>query len=63
MDDAIYSLLKKGLNCDVTPRTTSIEDILAGDEKAVQSLPVKMEAEARQETVKFIKRSSRPETT
>jgi len=62
-DDAIYSLLNKGLSCDVTPRTTPIEDILAGDEKAAQSLPVKMEEEARQETVRFIKRSSRPETT
>jgi hypothetical protein len=47
----------------VTPRTTPIEDILAGDEKAMQSLPVKMEEEARQETVRIIRRSSTPETT
>jgi hypothetical protein len=56
-------LLKKGLYYDVTPRTTPTEDILAGDEKAVQSLPAKMEEEARHETVRFIRRSSRPETT
>jgi hypothetical protein len=44
----------------VTPRTIPIEDILAGIEKAVQSLPVEMAEEARQETVRIIKRSSRP---
>ena len=44
----------------MTSRTIPIEGILAGVEKAVQSLPVEMEEEARQETVRIIKSSSRP---
>jgi len=36
------------------------EDTLAGVEKAVHSLPVEMAEEARQETVRIIKSSSRP---
>ena len=51
----VYSLLQKGLNFAVTPRSTPIEDILAGVEKAVISLPVEMAEEARQETVRIIK--------
>jgi hypothetical protein len=35
LKDEIYSLLQKGLNSFVTPCTTPIEDILAGDEKAI----------------------------
>ena len=60
LDDGVSSLLQKGLNYAVTPRTIPIEDILAGVEKAVQSLPVEMAEEARQETVRIIKSSSRP---
>jgi hypothetical protein len=60
LDDGVSLLLQKGLNCAVTPRTIPIEDILAGIEKAVQSLPVEMVEEARQETVRIIKSSSRP---
>jgi len=48
------------VNYAVTPRTTPTEDILAGVEKAVQSLPVEMAEETRQETVRIIKSSSRP---
>jgi len=44
----------------VTPRTIPIEDILAGVEKAVHSLPVEIAEEAKQETVRIIKGSSRP---
>jgi hypothetical protein len=44
----------------VTPHTIPIEAILAGVEKAVQSLPVDMAEETRQETVRIIKSSSRP---
>jgi hypothetical protein len=44
----------------VTPHTIPIEDILAGVEKAVQSLSVEGVEEARQETVRIIKSSSRP---
>jgi hypothetical protein len=33
LDDEVYSLLQKGLNCGVTPCTTPIEDILAGLER------------------------------
>jgi hypothetical protein len=54
------SLLQKGVNYAVTPRTIPTEDILAGVEKAAQSLPVEMAVEARQETVRIIKSSSRP---
>ena len=43
----------------MTPRTIPIEDILAGVEKAMQFLPVEMAEEARQETVRIIKSSSR----
>jgi hypothetical protein len=42
----------------LTPHTIPIEAILAGVEKAVQSLP--MAEETRQETVRIIKSSSRP---
>ena len=44
----------------MTPRTIPIEDILAGVEKAVQSVPVEMAEKARQETVRITKSSSRP---
>jgi hypothetical protein len=60
MDDGVSSLLQKGLNYAMTPCTIPIEDILAGDKKAVQSLPVEMAEEARQETVRIKKSSSRP---
>jgi hypothetical protein len=42
LDEPVYSLLQKGLNFAVTPCSTPIEDILAGVEKAVLSLPVEM---------------------
>jgi len=60
LDDGLSSLLQKGLNYAVNPRTVPIEDILAGVVKAVQSLPMEMAEEARQETVRVIKSSSRP---
>jgi hypothetical protein len=60
LDGAMSSLLQKGLNFAVTQRSTPIEDILAGVEKAVLSLPAEMAEEARQETVRIIKYSSRP---
>jgi hypothetical protein len=59
LEDGVSSLLQKGLNYAVTPRTVPIEDILAGVEKAVQSLPVEMAEEAKQEIVRIIKNSSR----
>jgi len=58
LDDAVYSLLQKGLNYAVAPCSTPIEDILAGVEKAVLSLSVEMAEEARQETVRITKSSS-----
>jgi hypothetical protein len=60
LDDGVSSLVQKGLNYAVTPRTIPTEDILAGVEKAVQLLPVEMAEEASQETVRIIKSSSRP---
>jgi hypothetical protein len=60
LDNALSSLLQKGLNFAVTPCSSPIEDILAGVEKAVLSLPAEMAEEARQETVRIIKHSSRP---
>ena len=60
LDDGVSSLLQKGLNYAVTPQYTPIEDILASVEKAVQSLPVETAEEARQETVRIIKNSSKP---
>jgi hypothetical protein len=60
LDDGMPSLLQKGVNYAVTPCTTPTEDILAGVEKAVQSLLVEMAEETRQETVRIIKSSSRP---
>jgi hypothetical protein len=60
LEDAVYSLLQKGLNFAVTPRSTPIEDTLAGVEKAVISLPVEMAEEARQETVRIIKNAPPP---
>jgi hypothetical protein len=60
LEDGISSLLQKGLNYAVTPRSIPIEDILAGVEKAVQSLPVETAEEARQETLRIIKNFSKP---
>ena len=60
LDDGVSSLLQKGLNDAVTPSTIPIEDILAGVEKALQSLHVEMAEKARQETVRIIRSSSRP---
>jgi hypothetical protein len=37
-----------------------MEDILTGVEKAIKSVPVEKAEEARQETVRIIKNSSRP---
>jgi hypothetical protein len=60
LDDALSSLLQKGLNFAVNSCSTPIQDVLAGVEKAVLSLPAEMADEARQETVRIIKYSSRP---
>ena len=60
LDDALHSLLQKGFNFAVTPRSTPIEDILAGVEKAIQFLPEETAEEAREETVRIIKSSSKP---
>jgi hypothetical protein len=60
LDEALSSLLQKGLNSAVTSRSTPIEDILTGVEKAVLSLPAEMAEEARQETVRILKHSSQP---
>jgi hypothetical protein len=60
LDDGLFSLLQRGLNFAVAPCTLPIVDILAGVEKAVHTLPVEMAEEARQETVRVIKSSSRP---
>jgi len=51
---------QKGPNYAMTPHTIPIEYILAGVEKAVQSLSVDMAEVARQETMRIIKSSSRP---
>ena len=53
LDDAVSSLLHKGFNFAVTPRSTPIEDILTGVEKAILSLPVEKAEEARQGTVRI----------
>ena len=53
------SLLQKGLTFAVRPRSTPIEDILTGMEKAVLSLPDEMAEEARKETVRILKNSPR----
>jgi len=60
LDGGVSSLLQKVLNYAVTPRIIPIEDTLAGVENAVQSLPVEMAEEAKQEAVRIIKSSSRP---
>ena len=56
LDDAVSSLLQKGLNFAVTPQSAPIEDILTGVEKAILSLPVEKAEEARQETVRILKK-------
>jgi len=60
LDDAVYSVLQKGLIYALTPCTTRIGDFLAGVERAVLSLPLEIAEEARQETVITMKSSSRP---
>jgi len=60
LDDPVYSMLHKGLNFTVTSRSTPIEDMLTGVEKTILSLPVQKAEEARQETVRILKNSSRP---
>jgi hypothetical protein len=52
--------LQKGLNYAVTQRTTPVKDFFAWVEKAVQPLPIKTAEEARPETARIIKSSSRP---
>jgi hypothetical protein len=56
LDEGLSSLLQKGLNYAVTPRSIPMEDILTGVEKAIKSLPVEKAEEARQETVRIIKK-------
>jgi len=56
LDDAVSSLLQKGLNFAVTPQSTPIEDILTSVEKAILSLPVEKVEEARQETIRILKK-------
>jgi len=64
LDGAVSSLLHKGLNFAVTPRSTPIEDILTGVENAILSLPVEKAEEARQETVRILKKTPHdPEIT
>jgi hypothetical protein len=58
--DGLSSLPQKGLIYALTPRTIPNKDILAVVVKAVQSLPVEMAEEARQETARIITSSSRP---
>jgi hypothetical protein len=53
-------LFDEELDGSTTLCTIPIEDILAGVEKTVLSLPVEMVEEARQETIRIIKSSSRP---
>ena len=60
LDDGLHSLLRKGLNYAVTPRSIPIEDMLTGVEKAVQPLPVESAEEVRQETIRIIKSASKP---
>jgi hypothetical protein len=59
LDDGTFSLLQKGLNYAVAPQAPPIEEILVGIEKAVRSLPVEQAEEARQETVRIIKTTTR----
>ena len=58
LDEGVYSLLQKGLNYAITPRSPPIEDLLTGVEKAVRILPSEMAGEARQETVRIIKHAT-----
>ena len=60
LDDTVYSALRKGLNYAVAPTVLPIEDILTGAEMAIKTLPAEMAEEARQETVRIIRDSSRP---
>jgi hypothetical protein len=53
-------MLQKCLNFAVTPRRPPIEDLLSGVEKAIRSLPSEMAEEARQESVRIIKRANKP---
>jgi DNA-binding PucR family transcriptional regulator len=58
LEDGTLSL-QKGLNHAVAPRATPLEEILVGIEKAVRSLPVEKAEEARQESVRIIKTTTR----
>lgn len=60
LDDKMYSLLK-GLNFAVTPRTTPIENILAGVGEAVQSLSVERAEKARPKLWALLQAPSDPE--
>jgi hypothetical protein len=59
LDEGTVSLLQKGLNYAVAPRAPPIEEFLTGIEKAVRSLPVEQAEEARHESVRIIKTSTR----
>jgi hypothetical protein len=59
LDDGVLSLLQKGLNYAVAPRTAPIEEILTSVEKAALALPEAKAEEFRQETVRIIKAASK----
>ena len=59
LDEGTLSLLQKGLNYAVAPRAPPIEEILAGIEKAVRFLPVEQAEEARHESVRIIKTTTK----
>jgi hypothetical protein len=61
LEDAAYSALGKGLNYAVAHAVLPIEDFLSGEEKAVGALPEKAAEEVRQETVRILKASRKPE--
>jgi hypothetical protein len=59
LDEGTFSLLQKGLNNPVDSRAQTIEEILASIENVVRSLPVEQAEEARHESVRIIKTSTK----
>ncbi|XP_023723162.1 uncharacterized protein LOC111873027, partial [Cryptotermes secundus] len=60
LDEAAFWAMSKGLNFAVAPKSVPVKDILCGVEKVIVALPVETAEEIRQETVRILKNSRKP---
>ena len=60
LSDAAKSLLAKGLNFAITPKSIPVEDIISNVESAIRDLPAAESEEIRQETSRILRKSKPP---